>query len=53
MTPLFGIIIFHILILLRTQSSEDKNIPYGSVFLFTVFLVAFVALTMMRMEIPE
>ncbi len=53
MTPLFGIIIFHIVILMRAQSTKDKTVPYGSVFFFTLLLVAFVLFMMMTIEDPE
>lgn len=53
MAPLLGIITFHIMILLRTQSSKNRTVPYISVFFLTVLLVAFVAFFMMNTDKPE
>jgi hypothetical protein len=53
MAPLIVIIIFHIIILLRAQSTKDKTIPYSSVFFFTFLLVVFVAYFLITMEKPE
>lgn len=53
MTALFGIIVLHLVILFRTQSTKDKSVPYGSVIFFTLLLAAFVLFMMITMEEPK
>lgn len=53
MTALFGIILFHMIILMRSHWTRGKTIPYGSVLFFTLLLVAFVAYVLITMEEPE
>lgn len=53
MTSLLGIVVFHMAILARTQWNKGKSLPYGSVFFFTLLLVAFVLIVLITMEEPE
>lgn len=53
MTILLGIISFHLLVLLRTQLTHDKRVPYGSLTTITLLLVIFVMITLVVMKEPE
>lgn len=53
MVVLLGIIFFHILVILRGKTGNDENVPYLSVLLITVCLVAYVVLMLSRMESPQ
>lgn len=53
MTALFGIILFHMIILARCHWTKGKTVPYGTVFFFTLLLVAFVLYVLITMEEPE
>lgn len=53
MVILFGIILFHILVILRCRVSEKEDLPYLSVFLLTMCLVGYVVTMLFLMEPPQ
>lgn len=53
MSVLLGIIVFHLLVLLRAKQSIREKAPYASTFFLTVLMVTFVVAMMYIMEPPE
>lgn len=56
MVILFGIIFFHILVILRCKMSEKEGkegLPYLSVFLISVSLVGYVVIMLFLMDPPQ
>lgn len=53
MTVLIGIILLHMLVILRAKYSERGKFPYISVFFITTLLVAFVTFMLFTMAPPE
>lgn len=53
MTVLTGIVVFHLLVILRARLSIRERGPYVTTFILTVLMVAFVVAMMYTMEPPE
>lgn len=52
MTILLGIIVFHMLVLIRSKMSSGEEAPYFSTFIISLLLVGFVVYMMFTMEEP-
>lgn len=53
MKVLLGILILHILVLIRARSSDGEGIPFGSIFTLSFLLTGYVILMMFLTENPE
>lgn len=53
MIVLLGIIIFHLLVMLRAKLSVKGGVPYATTFFLTVLMVTYVVAMMYTMEPPE
>ena len=53
MKVLLGIIIIHLLVMLRARQSIRERVPYVSIFVLTVLMVTYVVAMMYTMEPPE
>lgn len=52
MNILFGIIVFHMLVILRAHSAEEKGTPWISTVLISALLTGFVVYMLFAMEEP-
>lgn len=53
MKVLLGIIVLHLFVILRTQLSDEDNIPYFFIFFISMLIVGYVLYMMFTMEMPE
>lgn len=53
MSVLAGIIIFHLLVIVRAKQPDGDKVPYLSVFILTCGLVGYVVYMMFTMKTPE
>lgn len=54
MKILFGIIFFHMLVILRCRFSvKEENVPYISVLVLSMLMVGYVVLMLFNMETPK
>lgn len=52
MKILLGIIVFHLLVIMRSKTSKKEGVPYFSTFIISVLLVVYVVFMMHNMEEP-
>ncbi len=53
MTVLLGIISFHLLVMLRAKQTISERVPFTTIFVLTLLMVAYVVFMMYGMEPPE
>jgi len=53
MKILMGIILLHLLVILRVKITAADGVPYGSVLFLSIMTVTFVLIMMATMEMPE
>ena len=53
MIVLIGIIVFHLLAILRAKLSIREGVPYATIFFLTIMMVTFVVAMMYNMESPK
>ncbi|MEX0609990.1 MAG: hypothetical protein WD016_07475 [Balneolaceae bacterium] len=52
MLTLFGILVLHVLVIMRAKLSTGENVPYFSTAFFSLILTGFVLFMMFEMEQP-
>lgn len=53
MTTLLGIIVLHLLVMLRSKIADGDGVPYGSVVILSLMTVGYVFWMMHTYKIPE